>query len=151
MNAKQEDEAVFWCGLLTSVLFEKLETGELLTLRVRHRYNATKEMVMTTRKQINSFGRRLVREYSPKKVILFGSYANGHPNADSDVDILVVMPFEGHPVDRQVDMRMKLRPEFPIDLLVRSPSKIRERLEKGDDFIKNILDHGVVLHEAHDA
>ena len=28
MNAKQEDEAVFWCGLLTSVLFEKLETGE---------------------------------------------------------------------------------------------------------------------------
>ena len=28
MNAKQEDEAVFWCGLLTSVLFEKLEKGE---------------------------------------------------------------------------------------------------------------------------
>ena len=28
MNAKEEDEAVFWCGLLTSVLFEKLEKGE---------------------------------------------------------------------------------------------------------------------------
>ena len=28
MNARQEDEAVFWCGLLTSVLFEKLEKGE---------------------------------------------------------------------------------------------------------------------------
>ena len=107
-------------------------------------------MVMATRKQINSFGRRLVREYRPEKVVLFGSYANGHPNADSDVDILVVMPFEGNPVDRQVEMRMKLRPEFPIDLLVRSPSKIRERLEMGDDFIKDILDHGVVLYETHD-
>jgi putative transposase len=28
MNARQEDEAVFWCGLLTPVLFEKLEKGE---------------------------------------------------------------------------------------------------------------------------
>ena len=28
MNAKQEAEAVFWCGLLTSVLFEKMEKGE---------------------------------------------------------------------------------------------------------------------------
>ena len=28
MNARQEEEAVFWCGLLTSVLFEKLEKGE---------------------------------------------------------------------------------------------------------------------------
>ena len=28
MNARQEEEAVFWCGLLSSVLFEKLEKGE---------------------------------------------------------------------------------------------------------------------------
>ena len=28
MNGRQEDEAVFWCGLLSSVLFEKLEQGE---------------------------------------------------------------------------------------------------------------------------
>ncbi len=45
-------------------------------------------------------------------------------------------------------MRMKLRPSFPLDLLVRTPSKIRERLAMGDDFIKEILEKGKVLYEA---
>lgn len=33
---------------------------------------------------------RIIRRYRPKRVILFGSYANGRPTKDSDIDILVV-------------------------------------------------------------
>lgn len=33
---------------------------------------------------------RIVERFQPRKVILFGSYASGSPNADSDLDILVV-------------------------------------------------------------
>ncbi len=103
---------------------------------------------MMTQKQIKSFGQRLAREFKPKKVILFGSYAYGTASPDSDVDLLVVMPLNGNPVDKSVEMRLKLQPRFPLDLLVRTPAKIRERLAMGDDFIKDIFDKGKVLYEA---
>ena len=77
---------------------------------------------MTTQKQIKDFGRRLAQEFKPRKVVLFGSYAYGHPKPDSDVDVLVVMPLDGDPVDKSVEMRLKLRPQFPLDLLVRTPA-----------------------------
>ena len=103
---------------------------------------------MTTQKQIKDFGRRLAREFKPRKVVLFGSYANGRPRPDSDVDLLVVMPLAGNPVDKSVEMRLRLRPRFPLDLLIRTPAKIRERLAMGDDFIKDIIEKGKVLYEA---
>lgn len=103
---------------------------------------------MITQKQIKDFGWRLAREFQPRKVVLFGSYAYGKPSPDSDVDILVVMPLNGNPVDKSVEMRLKLQPRFPLDLLVRTPAKIKERLAMGDDFIKDIIDKGKVLYEA---
>ena len=43
---------------------------------------------------------------------------------------------------------MKLRPGFPVDLLVRTPDKVRERIEMGDTFMREILEQGKVLYEA---
>ena len=105
---------------------------------------------MTTRAQIHDFGRRLGELFRPRQVVLFGSYAYGNPTADSDVDILVVMPTSEDTVDKSVEMRLRLRPPFPLDLLVRTPAKIKERLALGDDFIKDILENGEVLYEAVD-
>ncbi|MEI6516383.1 MAG: nucleotidyltransferase domain-containing protein [bacterium] len=104
--------------------------------------------MMMTQKQIKDFGQRLAREFKPRKVVLFGSYAYGNPGPDSDVDLLVVMPLSVTPVDKSVEMRLKLQPGFPLDLLVRTPAKIKERLAMGDDFIKDIFDRGKVLYEA---
>jgi len=42
---------------------------------------------------------------------------------------------------------MQLRPRFPVDLIVRTPEKIRVQLEMGDDFIREILEEGKVLYE----
>ena len=103
---------------------------------------------MISQQQINRFGQRLAATFKPERVVLFGSYAYGSPKDDSDVDILVVMPLDESPVDKSVEIRMKLRPRFPLDLLVRTPSKIRERLAMGDDFIREILEKGKVLYEA---
>ncbi len=44
---------------------------------------------MITQKQIAEFGKQIGGEFHPQKVVLFGSYAYGTPNLDSDVDILV--------------------------------------------------------------
>jgi uncharacterized protein len=105
---------------------------------------------MVAMDQIEQFGRRIGEEFGAERVILFGSYAHGKANPDSDVDILVIGPFEGRSVDRSVEIRMRLRPSFPMDLLVRTPEKVRERIEMGDAFMREILDHGKVLYEAND-
>ncbi|MHC4501620.1 MAG: nucleotidyltransferase domain-containing protein [Planctomycetota bacterium] len=98
--------------------------------------------------KIEEFGQRIGREFGAEKVILFGSYARGTVTEDSDVDLLVVAPFEGKSVHKSVEIRMKLRPTFAVDLLVRTPEKVRERLAMGDDFMRELLEEGKVLYEA---
>lgn len=45
--------------------------------------------------EISDLCARIGREFRPRQVVLFGSYARGHPTKDSDVDLLVVLPFCG--------------------------------------------------------
>ena len=105
---------------------------------------------MATMQQIRTFGLRIGREFRPEKVVLFGSHAWGKPSPDSDVDLLVVLPFQGKAVRKSVEIRLRLRPPFPVDLLVRTPEKVRERLATGDTFIREILEEGKVLYETDD-
>lgn len=103
---------------------------------------------MVTMSQIEDLGRRIGHEFHTDRVVLFGSHAQGSATADSDVDLLVILPFEGKSVNQSVQMRMKLRPVFPVDLLVRTPENVQHRLEMGDSFMREILKQGKVLYEA---
>lgn len=103
---------------------------------------------MVALEQISDFGRRIGREFRAERVVLFGSHAEGSATQDSDVDLLVVAPFEGKSVHVSVAIRMKLRPKFPVDLIVRTPEMVKNRLAMGDTFIKEILEEGKVLYEA---
>jgi len=102
---------------------------------------------MITRKQIDDWCAEIVQRFHPEKVVLFGSCATGTSTEDSDVDLLVVMPFEGRSVEQAVQLRMDTRPMFPVDLIVRTPEMIAERLRMGDTFIREILEIGRVLYE----
>jgi hypothetical protein len=51
-------------------------------------------------------------------------------------------------VAKAVEMQLKVRASFPLELLVRTPEKVRERLEMGDGFMREILTKGKVLYEA---
>ena len=103
---------------------------------------------MVAMDRIREFSQRIGREFGAERVVLFGSYARGTVTEDSDVDLLVICAFEGKSVDQSVKIRMKLRPQFPMDLLVRTPEKVRQRIEMGDDFMREILEEGKVLYEA---
>ncbi len=105
---------------------------------------------MVAMSEIRGFGQRIGREFGAVQVILFGSHARGQVSKDSDVDLLIIGPFEGRSVDRSVEIRMRLRPRFPVDLLVRTPEKVRERIRMGDDFMREIVEEGKVLYEADD-
>jgi predicted nucleotidyltransferase len=98
--------------------------------------------------QIEELARKIGAEYHPQRILLFGSYARGTAQEDSDVDMLVILPFEGRSAEKSVEMRLKLDTSLPIDLLVRTPQTIQQRLKMGDFFIEDILREGKVLYEA---
>ena len=55
---------------------------------------------MVVMDEIEALTRRIAAEFDPERVILFGSYAYGTPAEYSDVDLLVIMPFEGNSFDQ---------------------------------------------------
>ena len=106
---------------------------------------------MTSMRNIRHFSKRIAEEYKPRQIILFGSYAYGNPGPDSDVDLLVILRGNTKDAGTAVEMRLKLHPDFPLDLLVRSQMAVRKRIAMGDCFMKEILQKGKVLYEAHSA
>ena len=99
------------------------------------------------RAAIRKYVRKMVERFHPDRVILFGSHAYGKPHADSDVDLLVVMPTRSM-IDMAVRIRLALDVPFPMDLLVRTPEFLAKRLALGDWFVREILERGVVLYDA---
>jgi uncharacterized protein len=102
---------------------------------------------MPTLEEIKAFARRIAEEFHPERIILFGSYAYGTPGPDSDVDILVVLPFEGKSWRMASLIRTRVHPPFPTDILARTPAQIQERAKRGDCFIREITEQGEVLYE----
>lgn len=93
--------------------------------------------------------RRLVAEYAPQKVILFGSHAHGEPGPDSDIDLLVIKDTAERFLDRLRQVRRILagdRQEVALEVLVLTPQELRERLAAGDQFVAEILQTGRVLY-----
>ena len=71
---------------------------------------------------IRQYARQVAEQFKPDKIILFGSHAYGTPNEDSDVDLLVIMPTWSQ-LRKAVQICTKLDAPFPLDLIVRTPSK----------------------------
>ena len=103
---------------------------------------------MVKRAQIRTFSQAVAREFHPQKIILFGSYAYGNPTEDSDVDLLVIMPFDRRRGRKSLEIRQRVSADFPLDLIVRTPDFIAQRLEWGDCFTREIVSKGKVLYEA---
>jgi predicted nucleotidyltransferase len=107
---------------------------------------------MVERAKIKSFCAAVAKQFRPQKIILFGSYAYGKPTPDSDVDLLVVMHRTRYRGERMaVRIRLAVRRDFPMDLLVRTPADVAKRLRWRDPFISEIMEKGQVLYEAADA
>jgi predicted nucleotidyltransferase len=74
---------------------------------------------------------QMVEHFHPQQVVLFGSYASGTPTLDSDVDLLVVMETPPRNVEQAVEIRKAVNFPFPVDLIVRTPQHIAERVTLG--------------------
>ena len=109
---------------------------------------AMKALRTTSYREIKELSEQIAEKFQPQKIILFGSHAYGKPAWDSDVDLLVVMPFKGRPNRQAVKIRSRIDTSLALDLLVRTPEHISRRLAIGDTFMRDILEHGKVVYEA---
>lgn len=91
---------------------------------------------------------------SPEKIILFGSYANGTPTADSDIDLYVVTNDDFIPQSWQEKNRIylsvsrkirALRKHVPIDLIVHTKKMHEKFIELNSFFSREINQEGIRL------
>jgi len=102
---------------------------------------------MITMDDIRNLASRIAREFDPQRIVLFGSYASGRPSPDSDVDLLVVLPFKGKNFQMSLEILNRLDPPFTVDILARQPADTERRYALGDPLIREALDNGLVLYE----
>lgn len=102
---------------------------------------------MVAMSAVTELSRRIAEEFDPDKIILFGSLAYGTPTEYSDVDLLVIMPFEGHPFDKAIEILDHLDAPYTIDVIVRRPDDARRRYQERDTLIRDAVDRGRVLYE----
>jgi predicted nucleotidyltransferase len=96
---------------------------------------------------IRRFVRRIVERFQPQKIVLFGSYAYGTPYAESDVDLLVIMPARNE-IGKSARITLAFDPPFAIDLIVRTPQHVERGLKGGDWFLREVMERGKVLYES---
>jgi predicted nucleotidyltransferase len=103
---------------------------------------------MITKKTIKRVVDDIVREIKPHKVILFGSYARGTQTPDSDLDVFVIASLRGTAAQRIRRVRNAVTINgFGLDVVVRSPRRVKKALEGRDWFVQEILAEGKVLYE----
>lgn len=102
---------------------------------------------MIDRELVKSLSDRIVQEFKPVKIILFGSYAYGSPKEDSDVDLMVILAFEGKSFRKSLEILNRVNPSFPVDLLARRPEDVERRYVEGDPLIREAIDRGETLYE----
>jgi len=102
---------------------------------------------MVSFQEIAELSRQIAAGFQPEKIILFGSYAYGIPDNDSDVDLLVILSFQGKPFRKSLEILNKTNPKFPVDLIARKPDEAMKRYAEGDPLIREALNKGKILYE----
>jgi predicted nucleotidyltransferase len=94
---------------------------------------------------VHELSQTIKGKFNPQRIILFGSHGYGTPTEGSDIDLFVIMDTP-LPVKRQAFLiRRELKSSVPVDVIVRTPQQVEERLKLGDFFIKRVMEKGVEL------
>ena len=91
----------------------------------------------------------VVDQYQPQKIVLFGSYAYGNQDEDSDVDLLIIKDTSDRFIDRWTEIRKILsdpKRTIGVEPLVLTPKEVSDRLSIGDQFIVEVMEKGETLY-----
>ena len=99
-------------------------------------------------REIREFAARAAAGFRPDRIILFGPYARGEATADADVCLLVVIRHRGKS-RLPAKIRQCANATFPLILLCRTPTQVRQALALGDSLMCEILEQGRLLYDGH--
>lgn len=100
-------------------------------------------------KQLEDIAATIVRKFQPVRVVLFGSYARGDADDESDLDLFVEMETSLSPPERAIEVSAAfgLR-SWPMDIVVYTPAEV-ERLRNIRGTLLSIIEaEGKVLYES---
>lgn len=101
---------------------------------------------MITKQNIARLARTISDEFATKKIFVFGSYANGNPQEESDLDLCVILDLKGR---RRIDILQKIRSKIDfqhaVDILVYDSNEFEERALYKNTFEYKIQKDGLVL------
>ena len=99
------------------------------------------------RSQIQEMTSRIVAQFHPDQIILFGSHARGDAHPDSDVDLLVVMPVDGSKREKMIEIGVALHDiPLPKDIIVSTPEEFAWRKEIIGTIERPAVREGEVLY-----
>lgn len=92
---------------------------------------------------------RIVRQFHPVKIILFGSWARGSAREDSDLDLLVVLPKVEHKRKAAIEVLRALN-GLPVtkDVIITTPAEIKERGQVVGNILRPALEEGKTIYES---
>jgi uncharacterized protein len=98
------------------------------------------------KKRLKPITEKLISEYDPDRIILFGSYGRKESDADSDIDLLIIKETPELPLKRQIEVERILSDRVvPLDILVYTPAEVRLLYRIGSPFMEEVMRKGKVL------
>lgn len=97
---------------------------------------------------LRTFLERLLGNYDPQRILLFGSHATGHAKPDSDLDLMIVMSVEGSTREKanEIDLLMSDR-TVPMDFVVITPEQYEKQKKVIGTIVYQAEREGQVLYE----
>ena len=91
---------------------------------------------MIAQEQINEIINKIVQQFKPEKIILFGSYANGKPTEESDLDLLIIKDSDlTSRVQNRIVRNLVADSRVPVDIIV----KTKQEFEIYKDIIGTVI------------
>ena len=99
-------------------------------------------------KELRRIVASLVDNYSPEKIILFGSLAQNKIHEWSDIDLAIIKETDNRFLDRLHQVRLLTSPKVGVNFIVYTPSEMRNMLRKKHYFFLNeIIGKGKTIYE----
>ena len=100
---------------------------------------------MTHYEQIEKLKRQIIKNYSPSKIILFGSCAKGMYTKKSDIDLCIVK--DTNDIRKlRTDMQLNLEYDIPLDIIIYTTKTWEKYSQDPSSFAYLINKKGVVLY-----
>lgn len=97
---------------------------------------------------VETMVQRIADGFDPEKIIIFGSYARGEIDRDSDLDLLIVMHVEGSLRQKanEIDLMLADR-TLPLDLIVVTPEQFARQKDVIGTIVREAVKDGKVVYE----